>query len=252
MENNSEVSAIRSVQREYGLKKINIRYFDDKVVVDSVLNNVSFVLDHSYNANGMDRYYIVDIVKSDRVNEMYFNKALIYAYPFEGFKIADLLSIPGNTKVFDYDFYKKEWNVYNELIKYIYFLKLEIQKYYKMSYHVQSLGLDMPSIDEYVNSIISNINNIVIESLRLHVVPSTESVLTKLGIDDIKSTKYVNIIDNIIEFYINNMGLKHSHNYNRLVPVSDEDRVDVPKVINSVLENSKEKSLLKDEPQMTL
>ena len=62
MENN-EISTIKAIQETFGMERVNIKYIQDKTVIESFFNNISIILDSNYN--------IVDIVKNDIVNEKY-------------------------------------------------------------------------------------------------------------------------------------------------------------------------------------
>ena len=89
--NNKEIfSEIDSV---FGLKHLDIREFGDKVVVDSLSNNISFVLENT----DVDRlgfwHHLVEVAKSDKIDERYVSDNYELPYPFARYKIADILAI---------------------------------------------------------------------------------------------------------------------------------------------------------------
>ena len=230
---NKELDVINEIRDYYGIKNVNIRYIQDKIIIDSLTNNVSIVLDSNYN--------IIDIVKKDVATERYIEGTLNYAklsYPFDKYNISDLINIANNENV-SMGVGLTKLSVRDELVSYMKFLNSLIEEYYDFSYRMQSIGYDMPSINNYTDSIINKISQIVISDLRLHVRPSTIEIMSGIGQKE-DYVIYYNSIKNIINLYIDNMGLKKSaDNTKEFEYLDDNDRENVSNIASNLLEEYK-------------
>lgn len=243
MEKNVENEILNTIYYELGLKNLDIRDVNDKaVVVDSLSNNISFVLKNT----DIDRlglwHQLVEVAKSDKIDERYVSDNYELPYPFEKFKIADILAVTDYIYINDFEnngFNTDEWKVLKDFLSYNFFLTLEIQEYLKRSYKIQAVGLDMPKVSDYINVLIEKVSGYILASVRLHLVPSADDLKTRFGL---YSSDDMSCLVNIIEFYIYNMGLKQSKEEpGKLVNLSEEERVDVDGIVESVYEKIKEK-----------
>ena len=236
---NKEIGIIKAIQEVFGIGRVNTKYIQDKMVIESFFNNISIILDSNYN--------IIDIVKNDMINEKYFDKFSKLSYPFDKYNISDIINMSkdmdltngiGSTKL----------SVRDELLTYMKFLNILIENYYSISYKMQSLGYDMPSVTNYIDSVINRISKTIIPSLRLHDRPTTMEVMASLGQKE-DYIVYYNYIKSIINLYIDNMGLKNSLNSTKNLDYIDEsDREDIKSIADDLLEEyneSKYKKVLK-------
>lgn len=239
---NGELNAIKSIQNTYGMKSISIRYIQDKTILDSNTNNISFILDSNYN--------IIDIVKSNIPDEKYIDNTFNYtklSYPFDSYNVSDVIDIAKNTCV-SRGIGAPKLDVKDELLTYIKFLNILIEDYYSISYKMQTLGYEMPSITSYTDSIINRISKMVISDLRLHVRPTTMEVMSSIGQKE-DYIVYYNHIKNIINLYIDNMGLKQSLDSTKgFEYIDDTDRENVKFIADNLLDEynlSKKEKVLK-------
>ena len=120
------------------------------------------------------------------------------------------------------------------------FLNILAENYYPISYKMQSLGYDMPSVTNYIDSVINRISKTIIPSLRLHNRPTTMEVMASLGQKE-DYIVYYNYIKSIINLYIDNMGLKNSLNSTQDLDYLDEsDREDIKGIADNLLDEYKE------------
>ena len=75
---------------------------------------------------------------------------------------------------------------------------------------MQSLGFDMPKVSDYINVLIEKVSGYIVASVRLHLVPSVDDLMTRFGLYPSDSSDDMSCLVNIIEFYIYSMGLKKS------------------------------------------
>ena len=230
MNEEEKINMINYYRGLFCIQKMDIRYFGDKTILDSLVNNVSIVLDSNYN--------IIDIRKRDQINKSYFARLTGLTYPFDKYTISDVYNIVNGTIMIDGAGIKlTEERVEKEIIMYIQFLYNRICTYFSYAYSMLAAGFDVPSVDEYVNTIIAIINKGLFEVLRLHKIPSLDNLICKLGIksDDVNDY-YDTLISNIIGLYIDNMGLKPTSDYKELEPVSESERVDISRITKNILE----------------
>ena len=231
---NIEKEIARIVYYTFGIKKFNTKYTKDKIIVDSMHNDVAIVLDSNLN--------IIDITQSDSINNLYFNKLTVLPYPFEKYEVSDILTIPNIASSIELaDENKNNYRVLKELLNYVLFLNNQIKRYYSNSYSMQAIGYKMPSVGEYVEKVINRMSDYIIGNLRLHKMPSLEKIMNILGIKEQDYTGYTELINNIIYLYIDNMGLKVSEDTKQLVNVEESERVNIFNIANEILENSRKK-----------
>ena len=230
---NIEYEKIKRIKDIYGLSNVNIRYIKDKTIIDSFGDKVSFLLDNNYN--------IIDISDTNKLNEKYINN-LDYsklAYPLDNYTISDIINISNDIDVSD-NIFSNSLKVNDMIIVYVKFLNLLIERYYDMSFHFQKIGYKMPSVKDYISTIIDKISETVISDLRLHKRTSAIELMSSIGLKD-DYIIYYNYIKNIINLYMENMGLKNVlGSVYKLEYNDNRDSVNVKDVADMMLNSYKE------------
>ena len=223
---------IKEIKEKYGITSINLRYIKDKTIVDSYGVGISFVLDDNYN--------IIDINSCKNVDEKYINNMNYskLSYPLDNYSISDIINMSKDLEVRD-NILGNNLKTSDRVIVYVKFLNLLVERYYDLSFHLQKLGYEVPSIKDYINTVIDRISETIISDLRLHKRPGTIEIMSSIGLKD-DYILYYNYIKNIVDLYIENMGLKQSlSSLSNLEYNDNKDRVDVKMVAETVLQSYK-------------
>ncbi len=215
---------IKEVINKLGFSNYNSIDVTDEYIIINCNMGIRIILDYNFN--------ILNVLNNNNTD---ISKKL--SFPFDNYDVEDIVSISKNIDTEeDID---SNLNISNndKLLAYIKFLSLELEKYFSLSYKMQSLGYGMPDSSQYLNSIINKINNYIIPDLRMHKRPSSIGLMAELG----QKNDYVifmNYLPHIINLYISNMGLKiDSKDVNNLEYCSEEEKICIDKLSRELLDN---------------
>ncbi len=170
----------------YGLDWANFDLFimdngDEVIILHQPNSNVYVLLDKNYNTFCIEicDWLLDEDLKRKFVETRYDRYCTLkaetsnggnFGEPFEDFTLKDFLDVNSKAEIralnhgHSKSVYLNEKELNEEeaaLLSYIKFLSLEIDDYFRYSFHMQTLGFDVPSVYTYIKAIIARFNKAV-------------------------------------------------------------------------------------------
>ena len=223
---------------DYGLNWMNFEIFNfrngDSVIAMVIPNKEIYILfDKNYNticieksdaiSDYEDLKYFVELKYNiycdcSEYVSLYENQ---FGYPFQNFSLKNILDLTNriNTEETNHghssEFYVNgdliigdNDETYIGLLSYIKFIGEQIKQYYLSAYQMKMIGFDYPDVYSYVNSIITNINECVNQSIENNIRPYPVNILTYIGQNNKNIEQYNYYLYNIINLLIKEKGYK--------------------------------------------
>lgn len=202
------VNDIRFRQRcaEYGLDWEKCEIYGDVILLNTPKLALYVLFDKNYNTIGVElcNFYKYsnkeDMVKSKFYEYCNFTDVVMFGekfgYPFEKFTLKQIIDLSNRIEVMEtnhgrslstkvngdwYDRNLKEKEDYFQLLSYVKFLGEEIKQYFLFNYHMQSIGLEIPNVYEYVRLLIAGVDEQIDFHLNHNRRPWPEYILSGLG-----------------------------------------------------------------------
>ena len=258
------ISDIKFRQRcgAYGLNWENCEIYDDVILLNTPTLALYVLFDKNYNTIGIevcdfDKY----LSKEDMVKNKYYEYCNFtdvdmfgekFGYPFENFTLKQIIDLSNRIEVMETnhghslstrvngDLYDRKYGENEEqfqLLSYIKFLGEEIKQYFLFNYHMQSLGLDIPNVYEYVRLLISRVDESVNFHLNHKRRPWPSYILSVLG-QNYRELKMDGILYDVADLLMSQKGYKvRSGSPDEIEMIdSSEERKDLSIVAQSLLE----------------
>lgn len=216
----------------YGLDWENFEIYDDVILLNTPTLGLYVLFDKNYNTIGVD---IIDFSKfsdkCDFVKNKYYEYSNFigsmpfddgFGYPFEKFTLKNIIDLSSCIEIMEdyqgnslsmrindnsYDRRVSKNEKYFQLLSYIKFLGEEIKRYFLINYHMQSIGIEIPNVYEYVKLLISRVDECVSFHLNHNRRPWPSYILSGLG-QNYRELKMSGILYDITDLLMFEKGYK--------------------------------------------
>lgn len=214
---------------EYGLDCEKAEIYCNVILINTPIEGLYVIFDKNYNTIGIERKTSQNLEQfandyyekySNKGKETNFNKT--FEYPFENYTLKDFIDLDNQVEIIEsnnghiscikvngryYDRTSQENEEYFELISYIKFIIEEIKNYFLMSYHLKTMGIEVPEINSYVRLLIKNINASVEYDIGNNQRPLPSNILNSIGQHN-KILDFDSLLFDIADLLMKQKGLK--------------------------------------------
>ena len=203
------------------------------IALNDPIKNIYVLFDKNYNTISMEKG---DWIKSREDLEKFVNSRYVmytnlpcvfstrknFGYPFNELTLKQIIDLSNRIEIVEinhghslrtkvngcwYDRNTNENGKYFQLLTYIKFLGEEIKEYFELSYHMLSMGFEMPDVYEYVGTLINKINNCVDINLKNNKRTWPSDIIKSIG-KNTRESDMNGILYDITNLLIDNKGFK--------------------------------------------
>ena len=221
----------RNKCNRYGLYCFDPDFVNGMIVLHSPKKNIITILDEHYNIMGVydknvDYYGFLSYEDPSKWSNPYRNVRGYLPYPFQEFSLEQIDLIGDRIKVHETNHGHSTDIFVNEelandkydsnqiaLLLYIKFLKLQMEEYYKNLSHMKNLGLEYPTVYNYIGSLVYNIEECIKEKISANNAPNAYDVVEYLGITSEDMRDYCNLLPKVVRLYLKQYGYKDNSHF---------------------------------------
>lgn len=224
---------------EYGLNWEDFEIYFGSILLNTPTEGLYVVFDKNYNTTG--------IVNLNSQGTLIYTKS---NYPFEGFTLKQIIDLSNIIDILEtnhghslstringiwYDRDSQENEEYFQLLSYIKFLGEEIQKYFLLSYHMQTIGFEVPDVFSYVRNLTSKVNNCIDNHLLKNERPMPSDILSYIG-QNHRELNMDGILNDVIDLLIKDKGYQVKKDSPFKVEKINTKKKDLSIIASSLLE----------------
>lgn len=184
-------SEFHSVCDRYGFDFLNFNLIDNYIVIKTIHDDLYAIMDYNYNIINITKLDGKDFENQIKQSFIELNEYNL-EYPLNDINLSDIIEI-GNSNIESSD------ELDNQIISYIRFMNKEAKWYHKNLLALQSVGLKLPLVTEYLSSVQKNMQNYVKCRKEINISTESNDILEFLGQKAESHIDY-NDIENIIKF----------------------------------------------------
>ena len=213
----------------YGVNWECAEIYDNVILLNTNTLGLYILMDKNYNTFCIDvcdysRFDSKeDFVRSkyyEYINATYEGENSKFYYPFNGFSLKNILDLSNCVLMMDdrddnilctivngvmYDRTIVGCDEYFQMLSYIKFLSEEVKRYFLMCFHIKSIGGDILNVYEYINLLISRIDEGIEFNIYNNMKPNILDICNCIG-QNYRELKLSGILDDIVNLITNEKG----------------------------------------------